>query len=60
MSTKATECPTCNSTLIATKRSFARGIAFYAECADCEERGPREHTIEAAITAWNTRAGERE
>jgi hypothetical protein len=41
------------------KRSFARGISFYAECADCEERGPREHTVEAAKSEWNTRAGEK-
>ncbi|MCI1244181.1 MAG: Lar family restriction alleviation protein [Acetobacter fabarum] len=59
MSEEADRCPTCKSAHIVIKRSFARGISFYAECADCEERGPREHTVEAAKSEWNTRAGEK-
>ncbi|WP_415447919.1 MULTISPECIES: Lar family restriction alleviation protein [Acetobacter] len=59
MRDKADLCPTCKGSHIAIKRSLACGISFYAECKDCEERGPREHTVEAAKSAWNTRAGEK-
>ncbi|MFS8371713.1 Lar family restriction alleviation protein [Acetobacter indonesiensis] len=58
MSATATECPTCHSKFIIMKKVFMRG-GFYAECADCGERGTREHTVEQARTAWNTRAGEK-
>ena len=59
MSAKYEPCLTCESTHIAIKCSFMHRLPFYAECRDCGERGPREHTVEHAKKSWNTRAGEK-
>lgn len=32
---------------------------YWAQCLNCGEQGPANPTVAEAITAWNTRAGEK-
>ncbi|WP_415421251.1 Lar family restriction alleviation protein [Acetobacter fabarum] len=48
-------CPFCNSRNV----RLIELVNSYVHCRKCDACGPERATREAAITAWNTRAGEK-
>jgi len=52
MGYKTILCPFCTSTNIDVS---PWGKYYYAECNDCEARGPKKSTLKAAIDGWNDR-----
>ena len=55
MSEELKSCPFCGD-----KDPMMRGDEWkYIECYECDGSGPARETEQAAITAWNTRAGEK-
>ena len=51
---EARECPFCGGLPV-----WGSGFATILICADCDATGPNVSTEPEAITAWNTRAGEK-
>ena len=55
MGYRTIECPFCASTNISVP--YEPNVGTYAECEDCDARGPIKVYLEEAIDAWNERWG---
>lgn len=63
MSEELKSCPFCGSTnslkVFGANTDDTLVLSSYVSCEGCHSEGPIKKTIPAAITAWNTRAGEK-
>lgn len=57
MSVELKSCPFCGSEYISVPHNA--DINTWASCLACMADGPLGDTTQEAITAWNTRAGEK-
>ncbi len=52
MENKLKPCPFCGG-----KARHFECLEYVVKCLDCDAEGPIRETVEAAIEAWNRRAG---